>query len=193
MKGDASRRKHIAVLAAMGLLAALATVVPATARPSKVQVVEGRGTGAPSFVSGIEESPRAAAPAEAALGHLRAHPSRYGITEPARALRVIEVIENGATATVRFAQRYKGLRVWGAQYLVHLRYGAVLQQSPDRRPGRWIGNHLARRLRPASHLRPRRRLRGPRPKPRDVWNQRRGDHHSQRAERGGKNPPPPPE
>ena len=114
-------RKHIAVLAAMGLLAALATVVPATARPSKVQVVEGRGTSAPSFVSGIEESPRAAAPAEAALGHLRANPSRYGIAEPARALRVIEVIENGSTATVRFAQRYKGLRVWGAQYLVHLR------------------------------------------------------------------------
>jgi Zn-dependent metalloprotease len=123
MKGDASMRKHIAVLAAMGLLAALAAVVPATARPSTLRVVDGRGTSAPSFVSGIEESSRAAAPAEAARDHLRAHTARYGIAEPARQLLVIEVVEKGSTATVRFAQRYKGLRVWGAQYLVHLRDG----------------------------------------------------------------------
>jgi Zn-dependent metalloprotease len=114
-------RKHIAVLAAMGLLAALAANVPATARPSRLEVVDGRGTSAPSFVSGIKESPRGSDPARAARGHLRAHTARYGITAPARQLQVIEVLEKGSTATVRFAQRHRGLRVWGAQYLVHLR------------------------------------------------------------------------
>jgi beta propeller repeat protein len=121
MKGEAPVRKQIAVLAALGLIAGLVAVMSATARPSQLRIVAGRGTDAPSFVSGIDEAPRAARPVRAALGHLRAHTARYGIARPDRQLDVIDVLENGPTATVRFGQRYKGLAVWGAQYLVHLR------------------------------------------------------------------------
>jgi bacillolysin len=56
-----------------------------------------------------------------ALAHLAANKNRYHIDRPSESLRRLDVIRDSGLTTVRFGQVYKGVSVFGAQYLVHLR------------------------------------------------------------------------
>jgi Zn-dependent metalloprotease len=111
--------------AALACVLVAAVVVPASAQSTskRVRIVRSSGTAAPSFVTGISDRVEGERPVRAALTHLEAHPDRYRIPAPGRALDVLRVDRDGANLTVRFAQLHRGIPVWGAQYLVHLREG----------------------------------------------------------------------
>jgi Zn-dependent metalloprotease len=110
------------VLSACLLLTGLVVATPAASGSvTRLRIVRERGTAAPAFVSGISEHPASGSPAAIARDHLKGHMARYGIEEPQRDLRVLDVIKSDGAATVRFGQRLGGVDVFGAQYLVHLR------------------------------------------------------------------------
>jgi Zn-dependent metalloprotease len=111
--------------AALACVLVAALVVPASAQgpPKRVRIVRSSGTAAPSFVTGISDRIEGAPPVRAALAHLEAHPNRYRIPAPGRALELLRVDRDGPNLTVRFAQVHRGIRVWGAQYLVHMSEG----------------------------------------------------------------------
>ncbi len=113
-------RKSLAVMATTALLLGLLAMAPASARSDGPKVVPGRSTSTPSFVTGIETAPRAGSPADVARAYLRDHDGRYGITDTDDDLEVLAVARKGARAMVRFGQRYQGVEVFGAQYLVHM-------------------------------------------------------------------------
>ncbi|SPL87427.1 putative neutral zinc metalloprotease [[Actinomadura] parvosata subsp. kistnae] len=75
------------------------------------------GTQAPAEVRGLSEPAKAGDPVAAAKAHL-ADP-RYHLN-PAD-LAPLRTVKDGQDETVRFAQRYRGLPVFGAHYLVHFR------------------------------------------------------------------------
>jgi bacillolysin len=80
--------------------------------------VESRaGTQAPAEVSGLSEPAQAGDPVAAARAHL-ADP-RYHL-DPAD-LAPLQTVVDGRDETVRFAQRHRGLPVFGAHYLVRFR------------------------------------------------------------------------
>ncbi|MFJ9455243.1 M4 family metallopeptidase [Kitasatospora sp. NPDC101447] len=81
-------------------------------------LVAGTDTTAPQLVTGVNE-PAPGDAAEAARAHLAAHRERYRV-DPAQL--VVSGVERSADGrrTVRFEQRYGGLPVFGAAYLVHL-------------------------------------------------------------------------
>ncbi|MGH2818612.1 MAG: M4 family metallopeptidase [Actinomycetota bacterium] len=103
------------------LVAAVVVPAPAQSASKRVRIVRSRGTAAPSFVTGISDRVEGAGPVRAALTHLEAHPDRYRIAAPGRTLDLLRVDRDGPNQTVRFAQLHRGIPVWGAQYLVHLR------------------------------------------------------------------------
>ncbi len=107
-----------AILVVVGLVAAALNAPAAAQRPS-ARVVRDPVTTAPVLVSGIGEAPRGGGPVDVALNHLMNGVARYHI--PARELEVLEVVEDDTTTTVRFAQRHRGVPVFGARYLVHMR------------------------------------------------------------------------
>jgi Zn-dependent metalloprotease len=109
--------------AALACVLVAAVVLPASAQSTdrRVRIVRSRGTAAPSFVTGISDRIEGARPARAALTHLEAHPDRYRIAAPDRTLDLLRVDRDGRNRTVRFGQLHRGIPVWGAQYLVHLR------------------------------------------------------------------------
>ncbi len=109
------------VLAGVLFIAALVVPAPAQNSPRRVRIVREEGTAAPGFVTGISDRIKGARPARAALTHLEAHPDRYRIPAPERTLDLLRVDRDGPNRTVRFAQLHRGVPVWGAQYLVHLR------------------------------------------------------------------------
>lgn len=117
-------RKTSGLFGALVLLVALTVSLPATARSSRLRIVPGRGTAAPSFVTGISAEARSGLAPDVARAHLRSNASRYHIDSVGRSLRLLDVVRKNDTATVRFAQMYRGLPVFGAQYLVHLRVQA---------------------------------------------------------------------
>ncbi|MER6506082.1 M4 family metallopeptidase [Nonomuraea sp. NPDC001636] len=106
------------VLTAAALSLALAVPgVAAADDPPQPQVESRAGTRAPAEVSGLAEPAAAADPVAAAKAHL-ADP-RYHL-DPAD-LVPLRTVVNGQDETVRFAQRYRNLPVFGAQYLVRFR------------------------------------------------------------------------
>jgi Zn-dependent metalloprotease len=109
------------VLAGVLLIAALVVPAPAQNTSRRVRIVREEGTAAPGFVTGISDLVETARPVEASLTHLRTHPDRYHISVPGRTLDPLRVDRDGPRLTVRFGQLHRGLPVWGAQYLVHLR------------------------------------------------------------------------
>lgn len=113
-------RKALAVSATTALLLGLLAVVPVSARSDRPNVVPGRSTSTPSFVTGIETAPRTGSPADVARSYLRDNAGRYGISDTDNDLEVLAVARKGARAMVRFGQRYQGVEVFGAQYLVHM-------------------------------------------------------------------------
>ena len=113
-------RKALVVSATTALLLGLLAVAPVSARSDRLKVVLGRSTTTPSFVTGIETAPRAGSPADVARSYLRDNAGRYGISDTDNDLEVLAVARKGARAMVRFGQRYQGVEVFGAQYLVHM-------------------------------------------------------------------------
>ena len=108
-------------LAGVLLIAAVVIPAPAQNSPRRVRIVHEEGTAAPGFVTGISDVIEGARPVEASLAHLRTHPDRYHISAPSRTLDPLRVDRHGPGVTVRFGQLHRGLPVWGAQYLVHMR------------------------------------------------------------------------
>lgn len=115
--------RRVAVYLCLATLISSLTVPPLTAgaKParSSLRIVRSPGSATPTFVTGIRENPRSTNPVEAARGHLASAPSRYAVA-PSE-LRTLDILGVGNTRTVRFAQTFHGLPVFGAQYLVHLR------------------------------------------------------------------------
>lgn len=113
-------RRVLAVVATTALLLGLLAVAPVSAREGGPKVVPGRSTSTPSFVTGIKTAPLSGSPADVARSYLRDNAGRYGITDTEGDLEVLAVARKGARAMVRFGQRYQGVEVFGAQYLVHM-------------------------------------------------------------------------
>lgn len=84
-----------------------------------MRVVPGEGTTAPSFVTGIRETPRPGTAEGAARAHIADNASLYGID--GGELTVLQEIAEPGSTTVRFGQAVSGIPVLGAQYLVHMR------------------------------------------------------------------------
>jgi Zn-dependent metalloprotease len=79
----------------------------------------------PALVDDVSDPVDAAvAPDQAAKAHLAGHKDRYKISDPAGTLTTASVQTEGDRETVRLNQRYKGLPVFGAQYVVRTRKAA---------------------------------------------------------------------
>lgn len=110
----------IALSIALFLTIGTPTSLPATAQAPKTRVVAGRGTAAPTFVTGIRDEARSAPPLSVARAHLSANRARYHVD--VGELRTLDVLVDGSTGTVRFGQTYERLDVFGAEYLVHMNH-----------------------------------------------------------------------
>ncbi|GAA0525796.1 hypothetical protein GCM10010172_02840 [Paractinoplanes ferrugineus] len=90
--------------------------LPATAAPA---------TDTPALVDDVADPIDATlAPDRAAKAHLAGHRDRYKISDPAGTLTTAGVDTRGDRETVRLNQTYKGLPVFGAQYVVRTRKAA---------------------------------------------------------------------
>ncbi|MFF5077606.1 M4 family metallopeptidase [Actinoplanes sp. NPDC000266] len=104
----------IAVLATAAILGTTAQAAHAATPPPAVDV-----TGTPSLVDDVADPVDATvAPDKAAKAHLASHQDRYRIGDPAGTLTTASVQTEGERETVRLNQKYKGLPVFGAQYVV---------------------------------------------------------------------------
>ncbi|MFE2107347.1 M4 family metallopeptidase [Kitasatospora sp. NPDC059463] len=109
----------IAAVLGLGLGMPTASAVP-SADPDPVPgLVAGSDTAAPQLVTGLAEAAPGATPADAARAHLAAHRDRYQV-DPAQLVETGTERAADGRRTVRFAQQYGGLPVFGAAYLVHL-------------------------------------------------------------------------
>ena len=117
----------IAVLAAAALLGTTAQVANAappsptdtTAPAGSVPATVAPATDTPALVDDVADPVDATvAPDKAAKAHLASHQDRYKIGDPAGTLTTASVETEGERETVRLDQRYKGLPVFGAQYVV---------------------------------------------------------------------------
>ncbi|GIF23195.1 bacillolysin [Actinoplanes tereljensis] len=104
----------IAVLATAAILGTTAqaanAATPVTAPPA---------TDTPALVDEVADPVDATvAPDKAAKAHLAGHQDRYRIGDPAGTLTTASVETEGVRETVRLDQKYKGLPVFGAQYVV---------------------------------------------------------------------------
>ncbi|GAA2584173.1 hypothetical protein GCM10010435_72570 [Winogradskya consettensis] len=111
----------IAVLAAAAILGTTAHAAnaasPAPADPAPVTAAPATDT--PALVDDVTDPVDATvAPDKAAKAHLASHKDRYRIGDPAGTLTTASVETQGERETVRLDQRYKGLPVFGAQYVV---------------------------------------------------------------------------
>jgi Zn-dependent metalloprotease len=115
-------KRSVAVAVLLALVGALAvSIAPAKAQVRGPRTVPGRGTATPSFVSGIREGARRGTPVQAALGHLKANRSLYRISDPVSSLVPLRTVKDEGLTTVKFAQKHRGLSVFGGGYLVHMR------------------------------------------------------------------------
>lgn len=106
----------IAVLAAATVLGTTAQAASAATPPP---AAEAPGTDTPALVEDVADPVDATiAPDQAAKAHLAGHRDRYKIGDPAGTLTTASVETRGERETVRLDQKYKGLPVFGAQYVV---------------------------------------------------------------------------
>lgn len=122
--GENPLRRSLAACAALLLIAALAAGVPAAARASGPHIVTARGTAAPRFVTGLHSPPKAGSAASVARAHLASNAGRYHVADPDGHLGLLSIDGDGSSETVRFRQLYRGVEVFGAQYLVHMKLGS---------------------------------------------------------------------
>ncbi|MFC5667784.1 M4 family metallopeptidase [Kitasatospora misakiensis] len=111
----------VAIAAVLGLGVGVppAFAAPAADADPVPGLVAGAETAAPQLVTGLAEAAPGAGPGEAARAHLAAHQDRYRVDPAQLAESGTERAADGRR-TVRFEQRYGGIPVFGARYLVHL-------------------------------------------------------------------------
>lgn len=110
---------HLATAATLTVVFSLVAGSPAQAAdPPPAQVETRTGTDTPALVSGLDEAPRSGDPVTVARSHLRN--GRYKIKNVDTELVPLDVVRDGSNETVRFEQRYRGVRVFGAHYLVRM-------------------------------------------------------------------------
>ncbi|MEU4156549.1 M4 family metallopeptidase [Actinoplanes sp. NPDC026670] len=103
-----------------------ATPPPAPAPDESVPVTVAPETDTPALVDDVADPVDATvAPDKAAKAHLAGHKDRYRIGDPAGTLTTASVETDGERETVRLNQRYKGLPVFGAQYVVRTEKSAA--------------------------------------------------------------------
>ena len=117
-----------ALLASVTLVLPAAAVVHAAPAAPGASAAAREGTGDPGVsrsrtpeLTRVKARVAGSDPAAAARSFLADRSSTYHISDPARDLRTVShASENGVT-TVRLAQRYRGLPVVGAQYVVRMK------------------------------------------------------------------------
>jgi Zn-dependent metalloprotease len=115
-------KRSVALAVLVALVGALAvSIAPAKAQSRGPRTVPGRGTATPSFVTGIREEARRGTAVQAARSHLKANKGTYRIPDPDSTLVPLRTVKDRGVTTVRFAQKHRGLSVFGASYLVHMR------------------------------------------------------------------------
>ncbi|GAA2623388.1 hypothetical protein GCM10010436_29930 [Paractinoplanes durhamensis] len=98
---------------------AAAAILGTTAHAANAAPPSPTGTDTPALVDDVADPVDATvAPDKAAKAHLAGHKDRYKIGDPAGTLTTASVETEGERETVRLDQRYKGLPVFGAQYVV---------------------------------------------------------------------------
>ncbi|MEU6207664.1 M4 family metallopeptidase [Micromonospora musae] len=117
----------LALLAAAALLGTTAQAANAAPTSTKtdaeasVPATVAPATDTPVLVDDLAEPVDATiAPDKAAKAHLTGHKDRYKITDPAGTLTTAGVDTRGERETVRLNQKYKGLPVFGGQYVVRM-------------------------------------------------------------------------
>ncbi|MFI6503102.1 M4 family metallopeptidase [Nonomuraea typhae] len=129
-----SWRPITSAAAALSLALAVPLVSQPPAHAADPPEIEARaGTEAPAEVRGLAEPAAAGDTVAAAKAHLT--DARYNL-DPAD-LTPLQTVTDGADTTVRFAQRYRGLPVFGGQYLVHFR-GAGADRQVTGAGGRFL-------------------------------------------------------
>lgn len=112
--------KLAASVAALLLLAALGVPAARSHPHSGPRVVRGRRSKTPLYVTGLHAKPIGGGAVQAALRHLRRHETLYHIPvettlRPAGKDRIHKLV------SVRFDQTLRGVPVFGAQYVVHMK------------------------------------------------------------------------
>ncbi|WP_127500385.1 M4 family metallopeptidase [Actinoplanes solisilvae] len=108
----------IAVLATAAILGTTAQAAYAET-PASDELTVAPATDTPTLVDDVADPVDATvAPDKAAKAHLAGHKDRYRIGDPAGTLTTASVETEGERETVRLNQKYKGLPVFGAQYVV---------------------------------------------------------------------------
>ncbi|SNY53564.1 M4 family metallopeptidase [Paractinoplanes atraurantiacus] len=110
----------IAVLATAAILGTTAQAAHAATPPgATLPATVAPDTETPALVDDVADPADATvAPDKAAKSHLASHKDRYKIGDPAGTLTTASVETEGERETVRLNQKYKGLPVFGAQYVV---------------------------------------------------------------------------
>ncbi|WP_306207333.1 M4 family metallopeptidase [Actinoplanes sp. RD1] len=117
------RPKALPTIAVLAAAALLGTTAPpanaATPAEGSVPATVAPPTDTPALVEDVADPVDATvAPDKAAKAHLAGHQDRYKIGDPAGTLTTASVETQGERETVRLNQKYKGLPVFGAQYVV---------------------------------------------------------------------------
>ncbi|MEU4678359.1 M4 family metallopeptidase [Micromonospora sp. NPDC023737] len=114
----------LATAALLGTTAQAANAAPsstATDAEASVPASVAPATDTPALVDDLAEPVDATiAPDKAAKAHLTGHKDRYKIADPAGTLTTAGVDTRGERETVRLNQKYKGLPVFGGQYVVRM-------------------------------------------------------------------------
>jgi Zn-dependent metalloprotease len=115
--------KKLFVTSALLALSLPTLRVPATASPSRSEprVVRARGTNAPLYVTGLHVKPIGSGAVKAAKEHLRDHASLYHIPVSRDSLDYLGRDRIGRQISVRFRQKFEGVPVFGAQYVLHMK------------------------------------------------------------------------
>ncbi|WP_310962365.1 M4 family metallopeptidase [Nocardioides terrisoli] len=96
-------------------------------------------TDTPPLTAGLRVRMRAPGATSAALSFLASHRDRYRIAHPHADLRRVGTSSSGGVKAVRFAQRYHGIPVLGAQYVVRVR-ASDARHVVEGTSGRYFGH-----------------------------------------------------
>ncbi|MEV4350466.1 M4 family metallopeptidase [Actinoplanes sp. NPDC049596] len=109
----------LATAAILGTTAQAAHAAPPPVADESIPATVAPPTDTPALVDDVADPVDATvAPDKAAKAHLAGHKDRYKIGDPAGSLTTASVETDGERETVRLNQKYKGLPVFGAQYVV---------------------------------------------------------------------------
>ena len=116
-------KRTLGALALLALAAAATSGSTAAASNNRTgpRVVRARGTSAPLYVTGLHAKPVGGGAVKAAKQHLRTHESLYNIPVSPDSLDYSGRDRFGQQVSVRFRQRFEGVPVFGAEYVLHMK------------------------------------------------------------------------